>query len=195
MFAISFLLSYLAYEFSGECVVSDALEAAIKIQIEDITVEVSVQVQLVISVTLMQRMEEERKWSKQRSCLCTFSPGGFQPFSILDIGRISYCTTELYIQYLGTAHPLCINAGGGSQSALARWSLLLCPVLGEVQTLRFQASACRRKFYFIFIYIIYLYFIYIIFILFISAFYWDTIAELSLPSSVPRGGTLRYSNS
>lgn len=57
MLAISFLFSYLAYEFSGECIVSDMLVAAIKIQIiKVIILEVSVQLQSVINVALKQRL-------------------------------------------------------------------------------------------------------------------------------------------
>lgn len=57
MLATSFLFSYLAYGFSGKCIVADVLVAAIKIQIiKGIIVEVSVQLQLVNNVALKQRM-------------------------------------------------------------------------------------------------------------------------------------------
>lgn len=41
-----------------------------------------------------------------------FFPGIFQPFSILDIRRISVYETELYIQFLGTVYHLCMKARG-----------------------------------------------------------------------------------
>jgi len=41
-----------------------------------------------------------------------FFPGIFQPFSILDIRRISNYKTELDLQFLGTVYHLCMKARG-----------------------------------------------------------------------------------
>lgn len=150
--AISLLFSYLSYESCGECIVCDGLVAAIKIQIiAGITLEVSIQLQLTVCA-LKHRMQEERKWPRQRIWICTVSLGFFKLFSIVDIIIKLRFILHSWAQYIPCAWKLVRFTVSSSKMVTADLPvaggiaklMLSCQCLSSEEMPEFHLDPCRN---------------------------------------------------